>query len=257
MEKWQQLGYESFSAWRHAYDRERRKKLKLAATKLAAASTPTVRWQPSFAPVPSVLTLLSPSPSSQSQLPLSPPQAPPSDSHLTGTLHEIVQVTPRGRRRHRLEKTSPGGTTRVDEYFSPAGAQGQQQQQRVACVRRLATAKRVAAAERTGVERAEAAREVSEAPARPLATIAACLEADRKRDRRRCDPWCGECEACRERMRCPPVTWGKRKRLSTSYAPCEARLLRMGYRRSELEIVHDLLRTGERDDVGRQLYESW
>ena len=48
MEKWQQLGYESFSAWRHAYDRERRKKL--AATKLAAASTPTVRWQPSFAP---------------------------------------------------------------------------------------------------------------------------------------------------------------------------------------------------------------
>ena len=86
MEKWQQLGYESFSAWRHAYDRERRKKL--AATKLAAASTPTVRWQPSFAPVPSVLTLLSPSPSSQSQLPLSPPQAPPSDSHLTGTLHD-------------------------------------------------------------------------------------------------------------------------------------------------------------------------
>ena len=31
MEKWQQLGYESFSAWRHAYDRKRRKKL--AATK--------------------------------------------------------------------------------------------------------------------------------------------------------------------------------------------------------------------------------
>ena len=113
------LRYESFSEWRHAYDRERRKKL--AATKLAAASTPTVRWQPSFAPVPSVLTLLSPSPSSQSQLPLSPPQAPPSDSHLTGTLREIVQVTPRGRRRHRLEETSPGGTTRVDEYFSPAG----------------------------------------------------------------------------------------------------------------------------------------
>ena len=59
MEKWQQLGYESFSAWRHAYDRERRKKL--AATKLAAASTPIVRWQPSFSPispVPSALTLL-------------------------------------------------------------------------------------------------------------------------------------------------------------------------------------------------------
>ena len=192
-------------------------------------------------------------------MPLSPPQAPPSAAQSQGTLHEIVQVTPRGRRRHRLEETSPGGTTRVDEYFSPAGAQGQQQQRqpRKECFRRLAAAKRAAAAERTEAERAEAEREVSEAPARPRATIAACLQEDRKRRRRSSDPWCGDCKACHERMQWPPVTWGKRKRLNTSYAPCEARLLRMGYRRSELEIVHDLLRTGERDDVGRQLYESW
>ena len=189
-------------------------------------------------------------------MPLSPQQAPPSAAQSQGTLHEIVQVTPRGRRGHRLEETSPGGTTRVDEYFSPAGQQ-QQRQPRKECFRRLAAAKRAAAAERTEAERAEAEREVSEAPARPRATIAACLQEDRKGRRRSCEPWCGDCKACHERMQWPPVTWGKRKRLSTSYAPCEARLLRMGCRRSELEIVHDLLRTGERDDVGRQLYESW
>ena len=259
MEQWQRLGFESFGAWRRACEQERREKL--AVTKLAAGSTPIVRWQPSCPLVPSALTLLSPSPSPQSSPLLSPPQAPPSEtlSRLRGTLHEDVQVTPGGRRKHRLEATSPGGTTRADEYFSPAGVHGQQQQRqpRKECFRRLAAAKRAAAAERTEAERAEAERAVSRAERRPLATIAACLEADRKRGRRSCDPWCGECEACRARMRCPPVTWGKRKRLSTSYAPCEARLLRMGYRRSELEIVHDLLRTGERDDVGRQLYESW
>ena len=253
MEQWQRLGFESFGAWRRACEQDRRKQR--SATKLAVATRPRVQWQPT------TLSLVPAAPSSQSPLPLSPPRAPRSEtlSRLTETLHEDMQVTPGGRRKHRLEATSPGGTTRADEYFSPPGVHGQQQQRqhRKECFRRLAAAKRATAAERTEAERAEAERAVSQAEPRPLATIAACLEADRKRQRRRCDQWCGDCKACRERAQCPPVTWGKRKRLSTSYALCEARLLRMGYRHSELEIVYALLRTGECDDGGRELYESW
>ena len=261
MEQWQRLGFESFGAWRRACEQDRRKQR--AATKLAVATRPRVQWQPTTPRVqwqPTTLSLVPAAPSSQSPLPPSPPRLPRSDSlsRQTGALHEYVQVTPRGRRRHQLEATSPGGTKRVDEYFSPAGAQGQQQpQQREECFRRLAAAKRAAAAERTEAERDEAERAVSQAEARPMATIAECLQEDRKKGRRSCDQWCGDCKACRERMLCPPVTWGKRKRLSTSYAPCEARLLRMGYRRSELTIVYELLRTGECDDGGRELYESW
>ena len=118
-------------------------------------------------------------------MPLSPPQAPPSAAQSQGTLHEMVQVTPRGRRRHRLEETSPGGTTRVDEYFSPAGAQGQQQQRqpRKECFRRLAAAKRAAAAERTEAERAEAEREVSEAPRSSPALVLPLLRVFRKTGR--------------------------------------------------------------------------
>jgi len=249
VEQWQRLGFESVGAWRRACEQERRKQR--AATKLAVASQPRVQWQQTLSLVPAALTLPNPSPSSPS-----PPRAPPSDS--VSRLHECVQVTPRGRRRHQLEATSPGGTMRVDEYFSPAGAQGQQQpQERQECFRRLAAAKRAAAAVRTEAERAEAERVVSQAEARPRALIAVRLQEDRKKQSRSSDSWCGDCQACHQRMLCPPVTWGKRKRLSTSYAPCEARLMRMGYRRSELTIVYELLRTGECDDGGRQLYESW
>ena len=253
MEQWQRLGFESFGAWRRACEQDRRKQR--SATKLAVATRPRVQWQPT------TLSLVPAAPSSQSPLPLSPPRAPRSDSlsRQTGALHEYVQVTPRGRRRHQLEATSPGGTTRADVYFSPAGEQGQQQrhEQREECFRGLAAGKRAAAAERTQAERAEAERVVSQAEARSHATIAACLQEDRKKHARSSDSCCDNCDACLQRMLCPPVTWGKRKRLSTSYAPCEARLMRMGYRRSELAIVYELLRTGECDDSGRQLYASW
>jgi hypothetical protein len=60
---------------------------------------------------------------------------------LPGQLHEQVLVTPRGRRAHKLKHTSPGGTTRVDEYLSPAGMQQQVCQERSACWRRLVAAR--------------------------------------------------------------------------------------------------------------------
>ena len=38
-------------------------------------------------------------------------------------LRESVQLTPGGRRKHTLRRTSPGGTTRCSEYISPSKAE--------------------------------------------------------------------------------------------------------------------------------------
>jgi len=43
---------------------------------------------------------------------------------VSGRLDEQVQVTPEGRRKHHFKHTSPGGTIRSDEYFSPPGPSG-------------------------------------------------------------------------------------------------------------------------------------
>ena len=63
---------------------------------------------------------------------------------LPGRLAEQVLVTPNGRRRHKFEHTSPGGTSRVDEYESPADGQHQQRAhgRRLECLHRLAAARR-------------------------------------------------------------------------------------------------------------------
>ena len=44
-----------------------------------------------------------------------------SSSATSERLHECVLLTPRGSRTHSFEHTSPGGTTRVEEYKSPPG----------------------------------------------------------------------------------------------------------------------------------------
>ena len=118
----------------------------------------------------------------------------------------------------------------------------------------------------------EAARAQAEAqPPRSRTALAAhaSIDEDRRRCRRSTDELCGACEPCRVRMTCP-VVWprgtpaAKRKRLGSTYAPCEARLMRMGYRRSELETVYDLLCCDSHPDFPeylphdcRQLYHSW
>ena len=274
MELWQKLGYASYRAWRCAYDAQRRKRLK--AAKLAAAAPALAQWQPTQPPGPAAsqpaLPVLAPAP-----LSAAPSREPPSPTKVPQCkVREEVQVTPRGRRQHHLEVESPGGTTRVDEYSSPAGAQPTgAQQDREACFQRLAAArraaKRVAAAERAEAQRveAQAAALQGEAQPRTRAALAACLDEDRRRRRRSRDALCGDCEPCRVRMTCP-VVWprgtpaAKRKRLGSTYAPCEERLTRMGYRRSELETVYDLLCCDSHPDFpeylphdGRQLYHSW
>ena len=57
---------------------------------------------------------------------------------VSGRLDEQVQVTPEGRRKHHFKHTSPGGTIRSDEYFSPPGPSGDQ---RASCLLRIASSR--------------------------------------------------------------------------------------------------------------------
>ena len=61
---------------------------------------------------------------------------------VSGRLCEDMQVTPQGRRKHSLKHTSPGGTIRSDEYFSPAGPS--RGDQRASCLLRIAGARHAA-----------------------------------------------------------------------------------------------------------------
>ena len=56
-------------------------------------------------------------------------------------VHEHVQLTPRGSRMHRVEHTSPGGTTRSDERTSPADARETTRKQRCEWRSRIAHAR--------------------------------------------------------------------------------------------------------------------
>ena len=63
-----------------------------------------------------------------------------SDQKSSGSrLQEHVQLTPRGSRVHRFEHTSPGGTSRPEEYTSPADARATREQRR-GCRSRIAHA---------------------------------------------------------------------------------------------------------------------
>ena len=75
---------------------------------------------------------------------------------VSGRLDEQVQVTPEGRRKHHFKHTSPGGTIRSDEYFSPPGPSGDQ---RASCLLRIAGSRHAALP-----QRAACARRSTQAP---------------------------------------------------------------------------------------------
>ena len=159
MELWQRLGFESFGDWRRASEKARRaaKKQATSASSAAAAAAcssvstaapaalgtpPRVSWQP--------LKSL--------QMPLAP-NSPLGFrwEQLPGRVHEHVQVTPHGSRAHTMKHTSPGGTTRTEQYMSPVGAPQLTREERsawrlsVAAARRVANAAREQEAERVRV----------------------------------------------------------------------------------------------------------
>ena len=69
---------------------------------------------------------------------------------VSGRLDEQVQVTPEGRRKHHFKHTSPGGTIRSDEYFSPPGPSGDQ---RASCLLRIAAFEACSVAATRGARR--------------------------------------------------------------------------------------------------------
>ena len=140
MERWQQLGYDSYGAWRRATEKARQQ------TRRAVLKAPQLHPSWNFSPLPappqpSVVQSAAQSDAVQSDAVQS--AAAPS-ACLPGRLAEQVLVTPNGRRRHKFEHTSPGGTSRVDEYVSPADGQHQQRAhgRRLECLHRLAAARR-------------------------------------------------------------------------------------------------------------------
>ena len=140
MQRWQQLGYDSYGAWRRATEKARQQ------TRRAVLKAPQLHPSWNFSPLPappqpSVVQSAAQSDAVQSDAVQS--AAAPS-ACLPGRLAEQVLVTPNGRRRHKFEHTSPGGTSRVDEYVSPADGQHQQRAhgRRLECLHRLAAARR-------------------------------------------------------------------------------------------------------------------
>ena len=145
MQRWQQLGYDSYGAWRRATEKARQQ------TRRAALKAPQLHPSWNFSPLPappqpSVVqhaTVQSAAQSDAVQSDAVQSAAAPS-ACLPGRLEEQVLVTPNGRRRHKFQHTSPGGTSRVDEYVSPADGQHQQRAhgRRLECLHRLAAARR-------------------------------------------------------------------------------------------------------------------
>ena len=89
---------------------------KPAAADVAAPAAPAVTWE-----LPTFWRLEE---SSETQ-------------HRRTRLHERVLVTPSGSRAHTFEHTSPGGTTRPEQYVSPAGVRATRLAQRTRCWLRL------------------------------------------------------------------------------------------------------------------------
>ena len=182
MEKWQSLGYTSFGEWRRASEKARRAAKKVAASAASVQWTPAQSLPAPAPPSPPCarprsyflltaeagkqrqLAQLEPEESARTEIMSqvfelesrakaehaktwaetsgSAPLFPERGGQLPGQLHEEVITTPRGRRKHKLKHTSPGGTTRDDEYVSPAGVQQQVCEERSACWRRLVESRR-------------------------------------------------------------------------------------------------------------------
>ena len=207
MELWQQLGFKSFGDWRRASERARKAEKKKAAApaSVIASAVAGHGCDVDTAPDPPDDVRVAWQPLRQ----LDPPSphrvnSPYAAERLPGTLHEHVEVTPRGSRAHKIKHVSLGGTTRYEEYVSPAGAR-QKLEERNAWRLHVAAARR----------------------ADPVTVID-------KRDVHRYmrHERCGACETCLELSR----FGGSKHRAS---APCETVLSRLEYTESERAIVCD------------------
>ena len=61
------------------------------------------------------------------------PRRIPGDIRTRAGQHQLlesVELTPGGRKKHTLQRTSPGGTTRASQYISPSRAEVEQEQRR-------------------------------------------------------------------------------------------------------------------------------
>ena len=130
MERWQQLGYESFGAWRRATEKARRAAKKAArepaetreppptrASELPPASVPTAREQRE----PDFQSRQQDRQREMQQIPWSAPDT--SRRQREDLLHEEILATPGGHRAHKLQRTSPGGTAHIAQYTSPPGVE--------------------------------------------------------------------------------------------------------------------------------------
>ena len=241
-ETWERLGYESFGAWRRACEQARRD-----AKKAAAPAPPAVKWHPpqisgrdAIRSASSTLTAPAPTPFDDEA---GPGGNLPGNVH--GRMREDVLFTPRGRREHNFKHTSPGGTTRCEQYSSPAGVEPAWQE-RVACFERLRAARQRDITDRDeqkSSQRAEERRalqvlldgEAVQGPARCPAEISACC---RRRDWLATNVYssCGSCEHCMLRSQAER----KRKPIG-GMAPCRIKLARHGFTNTEQDIIRDQL----------------
>ena len=140
-------------------------------------------------------------------------------------------------------RTSPraGGTTRCDEYSSPAGVDAAWQE-RHACLERMRTARGAPAKVRLEQEAARRAAGLDairagvavQGPARNPAAISDWgwnKSWDNHRGRGRC----GDCEQCMQRA------LARKKRKGVSHmAPCRFKVAFLGYTDTEQDIIRDL-----------------
>ena len=235
VETWERLGYESYGTWLRACAKARRAAFK------KAAPPPAAKWHvPQFAPGNPVALSLAPPPTPFGGL------DDGCDSvrlggYLPGRMRDDVILTPRGRREHKLTHVSPGGTTRCDEYSSPAGVDAAWQE-RHACLERMRTARGAPAKVRLEQEAARRAAGLDairagiavQGPARNPAAISDWgwnKSWDNHRGRGRCD----DCEQCMQRA------LARKKRKGVSHmAPCRFKVAFLGYTDTEQDIIRDL-----------------
>lgn len=237
VETWERLGYESFGAWRRACEKARRD-----AKKVAPPAPPAVKWHP---PQISGLdeirsassTLTAPAPTSFDRHDEADP-----GGKLPGRMREDVLFTPRGRREHTFKHTSPGGTTRCEQYSSPAGVQPAWQE-RVACLERLRSARHHTTI--TGRDERKASQkralwvlldgEAVQGPARCPAVLSEHITAKVWLHSGYGDT-CRECEACilRAQIR-------KKRQPRGEVVPCRVKLARLGYTNTEQDMMYDQL----------------
>ena len=125
---WRSRGHASYGEWLKAEGKARRVAKKAALPKATVQWKVAVRW-----PSPQQGTVRSRSGSPASRGGERLQIRTDSEFGLPGQLREDVAVTPRGRRQHHVEHTSPMGTTRSDEYFSPSGLRDHACEHRSAC----------------------------------------------------------------------------------------------------------------------------